>query len=450
MSNDLDLGDLKITLECFEGEPVRAVFDMPNGSSVARNFPGNGELTMRLGLGLGLNYRSLTSAPALAISGTPVTTATEDAAYAGFTVTASGGDGSYTYSLVGTWPDGITVDSATGEVSGTPTESGTFASLSVRVTDGASATADLDSFALEVEAAANGPITSFFNTGARGDRTASITASITGSLGAGTINNLIDGAFGATSSDACWFSGGQTSVIVKFDFGTAKVIDAFRWLQSTTASHGTWVFEGSNDDSSYTQIGSNFTLGGANLTFFFGANTTAYRYYRLRQTSGSTSSSPWLQEIEFRIAAAGDPERSAIEYGDRTSLITVATAATISSGTIDNLVDGSYADDATGGVILTGGQSLREIEFDLGAGNAEPFTGFQWLQTATSSHGTWVAEGTNDRSTYTQLGTSFTLGGALISGSTWANSTPYRIIRFRQTSGTTSGGSRILEVEFKI
>ena len=87
------------------------------------------------------------------ILGTPVTTATEDEEYDGFTVTASGGTEPYVYALVGSWPDGIEIDDETGEVSGTPTESGTFADLSVSVTDADDNTAQLDTFTLEVEPA---------------------------------------------------------------------------------------------------------------------------------------------------------------------------------------------------------------------------------------------------------------------------------------------------------
>lgn len=91
--------------------------------------------------------------PTLQISGTPVTTGEENSEYDGFTVTASGGDMPYTYSLVGTWPDGITVDSDTGEVSGTPTEDGAFTGLSVKVTDDQGSTAQLDTFTLTISSA---------------------------------------------------------------------------------------------------------------------------------------------------------------------------------------------------------------------------------------------------------------------------------------------------------
>ncbi|WP_394891006.1 Ig domain-containing protein [Mesorhizobium sp. AaZ16] len=91
---------------------------------------------------------------ALAISGTPVLTATEGTAYAGFTVSATGGTAPYTFSVAsGALPTGITLNSSTGAVSGTPTVSGSFAGIVMRVTDNASATADLAAFTLEVEAA---------------------------------------------------------------------------------------------------------------------------------------------------------------------------------------------------------------------------------------------------------------------------------------------------------
>src|SRR5690606_28517913 len=52
---------------------------------------------------------TLTPSP-LAISGTPVAAATEGTPYAGFTASAAGGDGSYSYALVGGWPAGLAVD----------------------------------------------------------------------------------------------------------------------------------------------------------------------------------------------------------------------------------------------------------------------------------------------------------------------------------------------------
>ena len=52
-------------------------------------------------------------------------------------ITVTGGTGPYTYSIVGTLPAGLTLNTSTGAVTGTPTASGTF---SVKVTDAKGAT----------------------------------------------------------------------------------------------------------------------------------------------------------------------------------------------------------------------------------------------------------------------------------------------------------------------
>lgn len=89
----------------------------------------------------------------LVIAGTPVETATINVAYAGFSVSANRGMEPYAYSVAeGAFPAGIALDGETGAVSGTPTESGSFAGIVIRVTDYAGDTADLPAFTLVVSA----------------------------------------------------------------------------------------------------------------------------------------------------------------------------------------------------------------------------------------------------------------------------------------------------------
>ena len=90
-------------------------------------------------------------ANSLAVSGTPVTTATVGDAYTGFTVTASGGAGTYTYSVAsGALPPGISLDISSGAVSGTPTDAGTFSGIVIRATDIVGNHVDLPAFTITV------------------------------------------------------------------------------------------------------------------------------------------------------------------------------------------------------------------------------------------------------------------------------------------------------------
>lgn len=90
---------------------------------------------------------------ALAISGTPATSATVGTAYTS-DYNASGGTGPYTFSLVaGTLPAGLSLNTSTGTISGTPTTAGTASGLQVRVTDSLGATATAAAFSIVVSAA---------------------------------------------------------------------------------------------------------------------------------------------------------------------------------------------------------------------------------------------------------------------------------------------------------
>lgn len=89
----------------------------------------------------------------LTISGTPVLTGQNGVAYTGFTVAGRGGVPPYVYSFVGTWPTGLAINSSTGAVTGTPTEAGTFAGLSVEAEDADGNTAQLAPFTLVIDPA---------------------------------------------------------------------------------------------------------------------------------------------------------------------------------------------------------------------------------------------------------------------------------------------------------
>ena len=67
------------------------------------------------------------------------------------TYTAAGGSGAgYVYSMVGSFPPGLSLDPSTGTVSGSPTTYGTYSGLQIKVEDSLGATASTATFALTV------------------------------------------------------------------------------------------------------------------------------------------------------------------------------------------------------------------------------------------------------------------------------------------------------------
>jgi hypothetical protein len=151
-----------------------------------------------------------------------------------------------------------------------------------------------------------GGSTSYANTGGTGDRSAFIFVAATGlapsMIGGGGESAWVDSNF---SNGQGFFSDGSvdSSSSLRFDFGSAVLIDEAKYYQQNTTAQGTWKWQGSNDASSWTGIGSSFALGGVatqTITALAG-NTTSYRYYRILGVSGTSSSNPWVYEMEFKI-----------------------------------------------------------------------------------------------------------------------------------------------------
>ena len=168
-----------------------------------------------------------------------------------------------------------------------------------------------------------------------GDRTSSYTTSYGGFTshdhGNTSIGYLINGNSSANGSNAMWWNpDGATvssSMHVTFDLGSgnSKIYTGAKWYTHNSSNHGNWVWQGSQDNSSYTDLSSGFALGGST-----GAheqtwtNTTAYRYIRLRGVSGTISQDTWHTEVEFKVApltsnATGSFEGATITAGASTS-----------------------------------------------------------------------------------------------------------------------------------
>lgn len=154
--------------------------------------------------------------------------------------------------------------------------------------------------------------TSYANTGGSGNRAGIVTCSSAdpafngyGTLNghAGNFNRLVNGDY--TTNDG-WFQALSLdgTKYFTFDFGSSKVVNEIKFYQQNTAAQGTWKLQGSNDGSTFTDIGSSFALGGAATQTITApsANTTAYRYLRFTGVSGSSSSGPYVYQFDFKIS----------------------------------------------------------------------------------------------------------------------------------------------------
>jgi hypothetical protein len=164
-----------------------------------------------------------------------------------------------------------------------------------------------------------------------------------------------------------WFNSGNSGVEVKFTFAAPRLITEAKWYQSAIAAHGDWQWQGSPDNSAWTNIGSTFTLGTAatqTITTLSG-NATAYRYYRMLQTTGTASTSPYLYEIEFSIDSG--VANTTWNPSDKTANITltgsnlIATSTSVSRGIVraaDCQVAGKFYFEYTCNVIAGANTSL--------------------------------------------------------------------------------------------
>lgn len=298
--------------------------------------------------------------------------------------------------------------------------------------------------------------TSYANSGGTGNRSALIWVSrnyTVSSTEAGA-DNLVDGGTGANNTDSTFFDAGQSGVSVIFDFlpsGFRQVIDEFKWIQSNGTGQGNWQFDGSNDAVSWTTLKSSFALVTGTTSTQSVTNSTAYRFYRLLHVGGATtSSSPFLEEIEFKLeagAAITDPVPT-YQTGNRTARITVTTTATTGGGAVANLVNGNTTENT---YFWNGGQTTREVKFDFGVPTI--VNEMRWYQSTGVGHGDWKWRGSNDDASYTDLGLSVQLnrptGTNQVYASFGGNCTPYRYYKMAQTAGNTSSNPFLQEIEFR-
>ena len=144
--------------------------------------------------------------------------------------------------------------------------------------------------------------------------TYSVTPSF-GLAGGHPISNWFNNSYSTGSASTGWYVNSGTAgtsvlddnIIVDLGSGNAKIFTGFRIYQDSSADFGNWKIQGSNDNSSYTDLSSQFdwvpvsNMGGNSKYFDVNwSNDTAYRYYKFVGISDNFSDAIWHTECIFK------------------------------------------------------------------------------------------------------------------------------------------------------
>jgi len=149
---------------------------------------------------------------------------------------------------------------------------------------------------------------SYANAGGSGDRTASIALTSTGSWG-NPLSQAVDGvsSYLTNNGPSPATNASVSGLALTFDFGAgaSKTITEVTLYQANgNAQGGIWQWQGSNNGSSWTNIGSPVDMSVNNQiwTISLAGNASGYRYYRYQGVSGTTgASSTNMEEFNFKI-----------------------------------------------------------------------------------------------------------------------------------------------------
>lgn len=392
--------------------------------------------------------QTFTTTAGLSISGTPVTSASQNTSYTGFTAAASGGTAPYTYSVAsGSLPTGITIASNTGVVSGTPTSYGTSAAIVLRVTDATGATADLASFSLvvapqppayryvgvQIVATPQGYVgasqLSFFEQGNATDLSLAATMGSTGTNdGANIPTKLNDNNTGTfyASSDAGAAQSGPTNTTLYADFGAGNekriVKVGFRPRDSATAqAPSRWRLVGRNSTSdpwsqiAYLQTSHTWVSGQYDEFTVTPAAPVAtlpgYQYFKVTYRSPVSGGFWSLMEVEIGDSAAGDTRSPFYTTAIATTELTASWAGgKIADQTAANGWTGANGTtaDLPASVTLDYGAGMRIVPYEF---RIYPRDG-----SLTQAPGSFKIEGSTNNSTWTTLVDQTSTSG-------WANAT---------------------------
>ena len=94
---------------------------------------------------------------------------------------------------------------------------------------------------------------------------------------------------------------GKIPCWLKIDLGNAKVLNGYSiYMDAGTYAPETWKFQGSNNDSDWTDLDSqaSLTFGAGETKQFNFTNSTAYRYYRIAVTANRGANYTYINELK--------------------------------------------------------------------------------------------------------------------------------------------------------
>jgi len=188
------------------------------------------------------------------------------------------------------------------------------------------------------------PVTNTYSTanvGGNGYRDQIFTVTSTMGDYSGAVQDLVDSSGHWTNQPSTAVSG--TAIIFEIA-NMSRVITGFSITKDANFGTDVYSFQGSPDGSTWTTLATGLAPTSSTTFAASFTNTTAYKYYRLLGTGGTTSSTPsqWT-EIDFTISG------NQFERGARESLVTVVATGFTVNGSNGIEVSMSGTEGQTGG-----------------------------------------------------------------------------------------------------
>jgi len=288
--------------------------------------------------------------PAVAIT-TPTSglTGTVGAAYS-ITLAKSGGSGSGTFSIAsGSLPAGLTLDGATGVISGTPTAGGTFA-ITARITDTNTTVATTSSFSFVIgkanQAAISAPVLSATSKAFPYSQTPLTVTSVTGGSSTGGLS--ITSVANGSATGCAW--DGTTLTASTSGTCTLTVTKAADSNYEATTTTATFTFNKATTTtvitcSNQTFTGSALTPCTAAVTGAGGLSTTTTVTYANNTNAGTATANATYAESTNHLSSTAT----------QVSFTIAKASQTITFGALSNktLGSGTYSVSATSSSALT-------------------------------------------------------------------------------------------------